>query len=395
MKVVVAPSGFKESLSAEQAASAIAQGVRSACPDAEVQCAPLVDGGEGFTKTLVNTTGGKLYHVFVTGPVGEPVEAHFGILGGRGPRTIVLEMASAAGLRLVPRDRRNPLETTSYGVGGLIRAALSMKPRRILIGCGDSGINDGGAGMAQALGARLLNAQGKEIGRGGIGLLNLDRIDLSGIDPRLQGVQLDVACNTHNLLCGPNGVARVFGPQKGATPEMVETMAEALERYAQVIEWQLGVDMRAFPGGGASGGLGTGLHALLGARLHPRYDIVMRYLELDSLIRDADLVITAEGGIDFQTPRGKIPAEVARRAQRFGVPVIALAGTVGHGARVNYEHGIAAYTSVLQAPCTLDEAIDHAHRLTVEAAEGVMRMIMVGRRLAQRQPRLGMRALAR
>jgi glycerate kinase len=384
MKVVVAPSGFKESLSAEQAANAIAQGVQSACPDAQVTCAPLVDGGEGFTKTLVHATGGRLYHIFVTGPVGEPVEAHFGLLGGSGPRTAVLEMAAAAGLRLVPRDRRNPLETTSYGVGELIRAALSMKPQRILIGCGDSGINDGGAGMAQALGAKLLNAQGHEIGRGGVSLLELDRIDLSGLDPRLKGVRLDVACNTHNLLCGPNGVARVFGPQKGATPEMVEVMAQALERYAAVIERQFGVDMRTFPGSGASGGLGTGLHALLGARLHPRYDIVMRYLELDTLIQDADLVITAEGGIDFQTPRGKIPAEVARRAQRYGVPVIALAGTVGHGARVNYEHGIAAYTSVLQAPCTLDEAIGRAHQLTVEAAENVMRMVMVGQRVRTR-----------
>jgi glycerate kinase len=296
-------------------------------------------------------------------------------------------MASAAGLRLVPRDQRNPLATTSYGVGELIRAALSVQPQRILIGCGDSGINDGGAGMAQALGVSLLDAHNHEIGRGCGALASLAWIDRDGLDRRLKGVQLDVACNPYNVLCGPNGVARVFGPQKGATPAMVEAMSAAMERYAQVIEQQFGVDMRDFPGGGASGGLGTGLQVLLGARLHSRYDVVMRYLRLDDLLQNADLVITAEGGIDGQTPRGKIPAEVARRAKRFGVPVIALAGTVGQGAHENYAHGIAAYTSVLQAPCTLEEAIQHAQRLTTEAAESAMRMVMVGRRLTHSHQR--------
>ncbi|MCL6511264.1 MAG: glycerate kinase [Anaerolineae bacterium] len=378
LTVVIAPSGFKESLSAEEVADAIAEGVRAADPRVRIIRVPLVDGGEGFTRALINATDGVIKHRTVTGPVGQPVESHFGILGGDGPKTAVIEMAAAAGLRLVPRDKRNPLLTTTYGVGELIRAALDEGVERILIGCGDSGTSDGGAGMAQALGARLLRADGSEIGRGCGALALLEKIDLSGLDPRLKRVKIDVACNIHNVLTGANGVARVFGPQKGATPGMVEQMEMALMRYARIIWRDLRVCVKRMPGGGASGGLGAGLHALLGATLHPRYEIVMQYLELDRHLREADLVITAEGGLDFQTPRGKIPAEVAARARRYGVPVIAVAGTVGQDARVNYEHGIAAYTSVLQRPCTLDEAFQRAYEWVAMSSENIMRMIGVG-----------------
>ncbi|MCU0494444.1 MAG: glycerate kinase [Chloroflexaceae bacterium] len=386
-RVVIAPSGFKESLSAEDVSAAIARGVKAAHPTAETICLPLADGGEGFSQTLVGATGGTLYPVRVSGPVGQMVETHIGILGGNGPRTAVLEMSAAAGLRLVPRDMRNPLLTTTYGVGQLIKAALNLNVSRILIGCGDSGTNDGGAGMVQALGGRLLQADGTLITHGGLGLNDLDRIDLSDLDPRLKQVQIDVACNPHVLLCGPQGVARVFGPQKGASPEMVDLLEKGLERYAAVIQRDLGLDVRTLPGCGASGGLGTGLLALLGATLHPRYEIVMQYLDLDSKLRHADLVLTAEGGIDFQTPRGKIPAEVARRARRYGVPVIALAGTIGKDAEINYQHNIAAYSSILQAPCTLDEAITRAAELTASCAENAVRMVLTGRRIAERQQR--------
>jgi glycerate kinase len=378
LTVVIAPSGFKESLSAEEVADAIAEGVRAADPRVRIIRVPLVDGGEGFTRALINATDGVIKHRTVTGPVGQPVESHFGILGGDGPKTAVIEMAAAAGLRLVPRDKRNPLLTTTYGVGELIRAALDEGVERILIGCGDSGTSDGGAGMAQALGARLLRTDGSEIGRGCGALALLEKIDLSGLDPRLKRVKIDVACNIHNVLTGANGVARVFGPQKGATPGMVEQMEMALMRYARIIWRDLRICVKRMPGGGASGGLGAGLHALLGATLHPRYEIVMQYLELDRHLREADLVITAEGGLDFQTPRGKIPAEVAARARRYGVPVIAVAGTVGQDARVNYEHGIAAYTSVLQRPCTLDEAFQRAYEWVAMSSENIMRMIGVG-----------------
>ena len=381
VRIVIAPSGFKESLEADEVADCIAAGILRALPSATIQKAPLVDGGEGFTKALVAATGGTLHDVTVTGPVGEPVDAHWGILGGDGPRTGILEMAAAAGLRLVPKARRDPLQTTTYGVGELIRAALDASVDRLLIGCGDSGTNDGGAGMAEALGVALLRADGTPIAHGGAALAELDRIDLAGSHPRLKEVQIDVACNIHNLLCGEQGVARVFGPQKGASAEVVAQLEAALEQYASVIQRDIGLDVRQMPGGGASGGLGAGLHALLGATLHPRYDIVMEYLDIDDLLRDADLVFTAEGGIDFQTPRGKIPAEVAERAKRVGIPVIALAGTIGKDAEVNYEAGIDAFFSIVRGPSTLEDAIERAPELLTGCAENVMRAILAGRQL--------------
>lgn len=380
-RILIAPSGFKECLGAEEVAEAIAEGIRRVLPEARLRTAPLVDGGEGFARTLVETTGGSLRPAVVTGPLGRPVEAHFGFLGGVGPRTAVLEMAAAAGLRLVPPGERNPLRTTTRGVGELIRAALDAGAERLLIGCGDSGTNDGGAGMAQALAIRMLDAAGSEIGAGGEALLKLDRIDVSGRDPRIARMEIDVACNIRNILCSPGGVSRVFGPQKGASPEMVARLEAALERYAAIIARDVGVDVRTIPGGGASGGLGAGLYALLNARLLPRYDVLTRYLDLDGLLRDADLVVTAEGGLDAQTSRGKMPAELARRAKHFGLPVIALAGTIDESARVNYACGIDSFSSILDAPCTLSEAMDRAPHLIANAAENAIRYLLIGRAL--------------
>lgn len=383
--VLVAPSGFKESLGAREVAEHIATGVLRVMPGAQVLKAPMVDGGEGFTEALVEATGGTMHALRVTGPLGEPVDSFFGSLGGRAQSTAVIEMAAAAGLRLVPRERRNPMLTTSYGVGELIRAALDSGAERILLGCGDSGINDGGAGMAQALGARLLDDEGWPIGHGGGELGRLQRIDLSRLDPRLAHVQLDAAVNWHNALLGERGVARVFGPQKGATPEQVQALEGALVRYACLVQQATNRDVGAMPGAGASGGLGAGIAGLLGGRLHPRYEIVMQYLELDRLIEQADLVITAEGSLDGQTPYGKIPAEVAQRAKRRGLPVIALAGTIGKGVRINFDHGIDAFASILTRPCTLEDAIANADKLLVRAAEDALRMVCVG--MSLRQPR--------
>ncbi|MBD9539472.1 MULTISPECIES: glycerate kinase family protein [Ensifer] len=384
LTILVAPSGFKESLSAEEAADCIEKGVLRACPSAEVLKVPMVDGGEGFTKALVAITGGSLHELTVTGPLGEPVASHFGFLGGQSERTAVIEMAAAAGLRLVPRDRRNPCLTTSYGVGELIRAALDAGARRILLGCGDSGINDGGAGMAAALGVKLLDRKGKPLAPGGAALASLARIDISGRDPRLAEVRIDAAVNWHNVLLGERGVARVFGPQKGATPEQVELLAAAMETYAATIETATGIAVGDAPGAGASGGLGAAVTGLLGGALHPRYDIVMRYLDLDSMIARADLVITAEGSLDGQTPFGKVPAEVGHRAKEAGRPVIALAGTIGKGVTLNFEHGIDAFASILKAPCTLDDAINAAPKLLVRAAEDAVRMVRVGMLLNER-----------
>ncbi len=384
LTILVAPSGFKESLSAEEAADCIEKGVLRACPNAEVLKVPMVDGGEGFTKALVAITGGSLHELDVTGPLGEPVASHFGFLGGQSERTAVIEMAAAAGLRLVPRDRRNPCITTSYGVGELIRAALDAGARRILLGCGDSGINDGGAGMAAALGVKLLDSQGNPLAPGGAALAALASIDMSGRDARLAEVRIDAAVNWHNVLLGERGVARVFGPQKGATPEQVELLAAAMETYAAAIQATTGIAVGDAPGAGASGGLGAAIMGLLGGALHPRYDIVMRYLDLDSMIGRADLVITAEGSLDGQTPFGKVPAEVGHRAKDAGRPVIALAGTIGKGVTLNFDHGIDAFASILKAPCTLDDAINAAPKLLVRAAEDAVRMVRVGMLLNER-----------
>ncbi|MEU0893861.1 glycerate kinase [Streptomyces massasporeus] len=378
-RVVVAPSGFKESLSAEAAADAIAAGVRRALPGAEIDLVPLVDGGEGTALALAAASGGRIVTTAATGPVGETIAAHFALLGGGD--TAVVEMAAVAGLSLVPRVLRDPGATTTYGVGELIRAALDTGVRRILVGCGDSGTSDGGAGALQALGARLLDAEGRELPHGGRELTRLHRIDLTGLDPRLTEVELLVACNPYNVLCGERGVARVFGPQKGATPAQVEELSAALENWAFVLTRDAAVpesDLRSGPGTGASGGLGAGL-AALGARLLPRFDVLLGHLDLDARLARADLVVTAEGALDHQTPRGKVPAEVARRAKLHGRPVLALAGTLGEGA--GEVPGVDACHGILPAPMELAEALLRASELLTDATERALRMILLGTRL--------------
>ncbi|MFG2548693.1 glycerate kinase [Streptomyces sp. NPDC048581] len=378
-RVVVAPSGFKESLSAQAAADAIADGVRRVLPDAVLDLIPLVDGGEGTAAALAAATGGRLVALPATGPVGERIGTHFALLGSQD--TAVVEMAAVAGLSLVPRSLRDPGATTTYGVGELIGAALDTGVRRILIGCGDSGTSDGGAGALQALGARLLDADGFELPHGGRELTRLARIDPSGLDPRLRDVELLVACNPFNVLCGARGVARVFGPQKGATPAQVEDLSAGLENWADVLTRDLAVhatDLRHGDGTGASGGLGAGL-AALGARLLPRFDVLLDHLDLDARLARADLVVTAEGALDHQTPRGKVPAEVARRAKLYGRPVLALAGTLGEGA--HEVPGVDAYSGILPAPMALAEALVRASELLTDATERALRMILLGARL--------------
>ncbi|KAL4816818.1 glycerate kinase [Aspergillus spinulosporus] len=294
-------------------------------------------------------------------------------------------MAAVAGLSLVPPDRRNPCATTTYGVGQLIAAALEDGAQRIIVGCGDSGTSDGGAGVLQALGARLLDHDGQELPHagGGQSLVSLAGVDFSKMHPQLKDADIEVVCNWTNVLCGPQGVARVYGPQKGASPEQTELLEASLQTYAVVIHRTLGIDISHAPGSGASGGLGAGL-LLVGARLRPRYEALMEYFHLKDIFSDCDLVITAEGAIDDQTPRGKIPAEVALRARERGIPVIVLAGTIGCNAQANYEIGISAFTSILQRPSTLDEAMGDTERLLTEAAEGAMRIMGIGRSLELR-----------
>ena len=381
LNILVAPSGFKESLSPEEVADCIEEGILIALPDAKVTKAPVVDGGEGFTKTLVNFTGGTLHTVKVKGPLGGKIEAHYGFLGGEGPRTAVIEIASAAGLRLIARDARDPLRTTSFGVGELISVALDAGAQRLLIGSGDSGTADGGAGMAQALGIRLLDDAGGEIGRGGGELVRLERIDISRLHPRIAQVQIDVACNFNHFLCGPKGAARIFGPQKGASPAMVEQLVVALDHYAEVVERELGVNVRTLPGGGGSGGLVAGLHVFLNARLHPCYKINLDYLGIQDAMRGANLIVTGEGCIDGQTPEGKVPAEIARLAKSHDLPVIAISGMLGDAAQQNFLHGIDSIASVMESPITLPEALDKAAELLTRSAERVMRTVLVGKKL--------------
>jgi glycerate 2-kinase len=382
MNVLIAPSGYKECLEADKVAAAIARGVETADASHVARCLPLVDGGEGFARGLADATAGRTHTVMVSGPLGQRVEAQIGELGDRDEPTFVVEVAQAAGLRLVPRDARDPMQTTTRGVGELIIAALDLGARRIIVGCGDSGTNDGGAGMAQALGCLLLDEHGEQIGDGADGLQHLARIDLSRRDPRLAEVSVEAALNITTRLCGPQGVARVFGPQKGADASKIVLMERALENYAAVVQRDVGIAVADMPGGGASGGLGAGLAALLGAQLRSRYDVVLAYFDLDEHLRWADLVLTAEGGIDLQTPHGKIPVEVARRAKQLGLPVIALAGQVDASARIVYDHGIDAYFSTTVRPSTLLSAMVEAEATLALTAENVMRVVALGQTLA-------------
>lgn len=386
MKIVIVPSGFKECLDAEDVALAMERGVRRVDPSIDMEVIPMIDGGEGFAKTIVNIKGGELIYKKVTGPVGKKIKSHFGIFVENGKRTAVIEMAAVSGLKLVPRNQRNPLKTNTYGVGELILAALDAGVDHILIGCGDSGTSDGGAGMAQALGVDFFDQEQQIVNiKGGEDLLKVDSIVTTHIDRRLHNVSINVACNWKNILCGEKGVARVFGPQKGATPKQVERLSSALEHYAALIQEALGIDVRSLPGSGASGGLGAGLIAFTGAILHPRFEIIMDYIDIEEKISTADIVFTAEGSLDFQTPNGKIPAEVARIAKKNNTPVIAITGTIGKGANLNYNAGIDAYSSIIQKPTSLEKAIKKAPKWIEESTESVLRQVSIGLGIAQRK----------
>ncbi len=380
VKIVIAPDSFKGSLTALEAANAIEEGLKRFFPEAEIIKVPMADGGEGTVQSLVDATGGRIVKRIVTGPLGDKVEAQFGILGDG--RTAVIEMASASGLPLVPPDKRNPMVTTTYGTGELIKAALDMGCRKFIIGIGGSATNDGGGGMAQALGVKLLDEEGNDIPFGGGGLLKLDRIDISTLDPRIAESEIVVACDVDNPLTGPRGAARVYSPQKGATPDMVEILDKALEHFAEVVKRDLGRDIKDVPGAGAAGGLGAGLMAFLNARLQLGVDIVIEATGLEGKVKGADLVITGEGGIDSQTIYGKTPIGVAKVAKKFGIPVLAVAGGISDDASVVYEHGIDGLMSIIPRPMTLDEAMAQGKKLLSDAAERIARLIAVGSKLA-------------
>lgn len=380
-RVLVSPSGFKESLSAVDVADSIAAGVRRVLPGVRVDLYPVPDGGEGTVEILAQRLGTVTHTTKVTGPVGKKVTATW--LEFPAESVAVLEMASAAGLSLVPRDLRDPTATTTRGVGELIAAILDHGVDRIVVGCGDSGTSDGGAGALTALGARILDDAGEEIGDGGAELARAVQIRTENLHPRLTEVEITLACNIHNVLTGSTGVAQVFGPQKGATKKQVKALGKALNRWADLLTdtFSPDADLHLGAGSGASGGLGAGLMAL-GATARDRFDVLLGDLpsasDLDELVARADLVITAEGAIDFQTPRGKVPAEIARRAQATGVPVLALAGSLGKGAPQVHEVGIGAIASIMTVPMALEDAVRDGRQLLIDAAERALRLLMLG-----------------
>ena len=377
MRIVVAPQSLKGSLEASEVGEAIATGIRQVLPDADILVVPVADGGEGTTRALVAATGGRLIPVFVTGPLGEPVGAEYGILGS-GPKTAVLEMASASGLPLVPAGRRDPRVATTFGTGELLRAALDAGAEDILVGIGGSATNDGGAGMAQALGYRLLDANGEDLPPGGAALIHLHHIDATGRDPRLDTVRLRVACDVSNPLCGPTGASAIYGPQKGATPEMVAELDAALAHYAAVLQRDLGSDVANVPGAGAAGGLGVGLLAFTHAELVPGARVVFDALEFARRVAGADLVFTAEGQLDSQTAYGKAPGAVAAAARQAGARTIALVGGVLADDAELAALGIDAAVPIPDGPMTLETAMGDARRLVTTAAARAMRLIALG-----------------
>ncbi|HCR3448204.1 TPA: glycerate kinase [Citrobacter werkmanii] len=379
MKIVIAPDSYKESMSALEVATAIELGFREIWPEAEYVKIPVADGGEGTVEAMVAAMQGHLVHVDVTGPLGNTIQAFYGLSGDE--RSAFIEMAAASGLEQVPANLRDPLKTTSWGTGELIRHALDAGVEHIIIGIGGSATNDGGAGMVQALGARLLDAQDEDIAHGAMGLESLARIDISQLDPRLAGCRIEVACDVTNPLTGKEGASVVFGPQKGATAEMIPRLDRALTHYAQLIARDLDVNVLELAGGGAAGGMGAALYAFCGAQLRRGIEIVTDALRLDACVADADLVVTGEGRIDSQTIHGKVPVGVAKIAKRYNKPVIGIAGSLTADVGVVHEHGLDAVFSVIYTICSLDEALKNASENVRMTARNVAATLKAGQLL--------------
>ncbi|NIA06779.1 MAG: glycerate kinase [Actinobacteria bacterium] len=369
--IVLAPDSFKESLSSIAAAEAMAQGVKAACPRAQIDCVPMADGGEGTVQALVWATNGTYCKELIHDPLGRPTEAAFGLLGSGD--CAVIEMAAASGLALVSADQRNPLLTSTRGTGELILAALKAGVTRIILGIGGSATVDGGTGMARALGVRFLDSAGNDLPEGGGSLVELSTIDVSGLDPRIQKVQIDVACDVNNPLTGPRGAAHVFGPQKGATPAMVEQLEQGLAHLGRVIAQQLGKDVIKTPGSGTAGGLGAALMVFLDGRLTSGVDLVIKAVRLADRLKGADLCLTGEGKLDYQSASGKAVMGVGRLAKSMNVPVIVLAGTIGSGAEHILDEGIVSYHAIKPDSMSLPESIERTAELLSQTAEHVVR----------------------
>ena len=371
--IVLAPDSFKESMSAKEACIAMERGIKKVNQDIKCVHVPMADGGEGTMQSLVDATNGKIYSLEVVGPLGNKVQAEYGILGDR--EVGILEMASASGIHLVSLDKRNPLITTTYGTGELIKACLDKGVKKLLIGIGGSATNDGGAGVIQALGGKLLDKDGNELGFGGGELGKLHNIDLTNFDPRLKDVVVEVACDVNNPLCGEKGASNVFGPQKGATPDMVSLLDNNLKHYANIIKEKIGMDVLEVPGAGAAGGLGAGLMAFLNGTLKKGIEIVIEYSGLEEKVKEADMVWTGEGSIDFQTQYGKTPLGVATIAKKYDKPVIAFAGRVGDNIDVLYEKGIDSIFGIMKGVTSIEEALEKGKENIEKTSENVIRLM--------------------
>ena len=374
-RYLCAPDSFKESLTAMEAARAMAQGIENADHDAEVRCLPMADGGEGTARALVDATGGSMRAVPVHDPLGLPVEGHFGLLADG--TTAVVETAEASGLALLEAKERNPLIASSYGTGELMLAAVRSGAKRIIVGLGGSATNDAGAGLLQALGVRLLDKNGNDLAHGGAALANLTTIDISTMDPALKNVAITAACDVTNPLTGPTGASAVFGPQKGASKDDVATLDAALAHFAQVIDSQLGVAVNDVPGAGAAGGIGAALKGFLNAEFRPGIAIVIEQSGLDAAAQWADVVFTGEGSIDFQTKFGKTPAGVAETAKRHGKPVIAVAGHIGTGIDELHEVGIDAVFGIAPGAASLSELLADAAANVTRTTEQIVRTLQL------------------
>ena len=373
--IVLAPDSFKESMTAKEVCEAMERGIRKA--NSQIRCihVPMADGGEGTMQSLVDATGGRVYSKEVVGPLGNNVVAEYGILGNG--EIGVIEMASASGIHLVDSEKRNPLITTTFGTGQLIKACLDKGVKKLLIGIGGSATNDGGAGFIQALGGRLLDENGDDLSYGGGALAKLHTIDLSNLDERLKYVSVEVACDVNNPLCGKEGASYVFGPQKGATREMIEILDQNLSHYAEVIKEQLGKDVISKAGAGAAGGLGAGLMAFLDVKLKSGIEMVIEYANLEEKVRDADMVWIGEGSIDFQTQYGKTPLGVAMIAKKYNKPVIALAGRVGNDIDVLYDKGIDAIFGIMRGVTSIEEALVKGPENVEKTSENIIRLLNI------------------
>lgn len=379
MKIIIAPDSFKESLTSLEVASAVEAGFKEVFPEATYQKLPIADGGEGTVESLVLATNGKITKAKVIGPLGNEVDSFYGVCGDK--KTVVIEMAASSGLDLVPRDKRNPLITTTYGTGELIKLALDAGYRKFIIGVGGSATNDAGVGMLQALGVRLLDGELKDIGFGGASLANLSKIDVSGLDSRIFESTIEVACDVNNPLTGPNGASAIFGPQKGATPDMVKLLDSCLAHFAKIVKKDLGKEIDEQPGAGAAGGIGAALKGFLDAKLLPGVEIIIEQTKFRDLVKDATLVITGEGRIDGQSIFGKAPVGIAKVALEQNVPVIGIAGSLGSDVEVVKEHGIDAVFSVVNSPCSLQEALDNAQENVRLTAKNIAVVLKISKNL--------------